>query len=278
MSLPHLEEFLSHLRAMGRSENTLKAYATDLLQFAQFCEALGLDPLNLSRSDLRRFPLYLKDSDLSPSTISRKITAVRAYYRFLLRRGYVKADPSVVLSVPKLPKRLPRPLNVGTLAKMITEWEPEDDEESLAKDMILVLYGTGLRISELLSLEDGNVDLSSGLLRVKGKGGKHRAVPIHPKLYPVLKRRMGRGRLFPINRFKAYRLIRRAFEKVAGVYGVHPHILRHTFATHLLEGGADLKSVQELLGHASLGTTQTYTKVSLRRMRETYDRIWGEED
>ncbi len=275
MSLPHLEEFLNHLRARGRSRNTVEAYRRDLLQFAEFCDTVGTSPLSVSRDEMRRFPLYLNDSGLSPSSIGRKITAVRTFYRFLLSRGYISRDPSVVLSTPKRPKRLPRPINLTVLKKMITEWEPEKEEERLAKDMIMVLYGTGLRISELLSLTAKDVDLNTGLMRVKGKGGKYRTVPIHPTLYPVLERRMAGGdRLFPVDRYRAYRLIKRAFEKVAGLYGVHPHVLRHTFATHLLEGGADLKTVQELLGHASIGTTEIYTKVSLQRMREVYSRVW----
>ncbi len=278
MSLPYLEEFLTHLRVRGRSENTINSYRRDLAQFADFCETLKVDPLTVSRDVMRRFPLYLKDSGLAPSSIARKITAVRAFYRFLLQRGYIKKDPSVILTSPKLPKRLPRPVNLSAIMKMVREWEPENEQEQLAKDMVLILYGTGLRISELLSLTPADIDLNSGILRVKGKGGKYRAVPVHPKLYPVFERRMGGERLFPIDRFKAYRLIRRAFEKVAGVYGVHPHVLRHTFATHLLEGGADLKTVQEILGHASIGTTQIYTKVSLRRMREMYNRVWGDEE
>jgi len=278
MSLPYLEEFLTHLRVRGRAENTINSYRRDLNQFADFCETLNVDPLTVSRDVMRRFPLYLKDSGLSPSSIARKITAVRAFYRFLLQRGYIKRDPSVILTSPKLPKRLPRPVNLTAIMKMLREWEPENDEDQLAKDMVIVLYGTGLRISELLSLTPADIDLNSGILRVRGKGGKYRAVPIHPRLYPVFERRMEGERLFPIDRFKAYRLIRRAFEKVAGVYGVHPHVLRHTFATHLLEGGADLKTVQELLGHASIGTTQIYTKVSLKRMREMYNRVWEDEE
>ncbi len=275
MNLPYLEEFLSHLRARGRSPNTVEAYRRDLVQFAEFCDVIGASPLSMSRDEMRRFPLYLNDLGLSPSSIGRKITAVRSFYRFLLSRGYISKDPSVVLSAPKRPKRLPRPINLNVLRKMVLEWEPEKEEEVLAKDMILILYGTGLRISELLSLTPEDVDLNAGLIRVKGKGGKYRAVPIHPTLYSVFERRMAEGgRLFPIDRYRAYRLIKKAFERVAGLYGVHPHALRHTFATHLLEGGADLKSVQELLGHASIGTTEIYTKVSLQRMREMYEKVW----
>lgn len=278
MNLPYLEEFLTHLRARGRSPNTIEAYRKDLLQFAEFCDTLNVAPPEISREDMRKFPLYLKDMGLSPSSIGRKITAVRSFYRFLLSRGYISKDPSVILSTPKRPKRLPRPLNFSVLGKIAKDWQPESEEEQTAKDMIMLLYGTGMRISELLSLTPDSVDLNSGLIRVKGKGGKYRTIPVHPLLYPILERRiMEGGRLFPLDRYRAYRLIKRTFEKVVGLLGVHPHVLRHTFATHLLEGGADLKTVQELLGHASIGTTEIYTRVSLRRVREAYNRVWEDQ-
>ncbi|NPB03482.1 MAG: tyrosine-type recombinase/integrase [Thermotogae bacterium] len=275
MNLPYLKEFLEHLKAMGRSPNTVESYKVDLKQFAAFCKDVAKDPLSMDKNTLRRFPLYLKDAGLSPTSIARKLTSVRSYYRFLRKRRYIDHNPSSVLVTPKLPKKLPRPVDRENMLHMILAWKPEDEEEMLAKDLILLLYATGMRISELLNLRSEDVDLANGVLRVKGKGGKHRNLPILPYVEKVLRRRTRDGdRLFSISRFKAYRLVKKSFEKVAGVFGVHPHTLRHTFATHLLEGGADLRSVQELLGHVSIGTTQRYTKVSLRRMKEIYDEVW----
>lgn len=278
MNLPYLEEFSLHLRAKGRSRNTVEAYIRDLNQFGEFCEnVLKRSPLELERGDMRRFPLYLREMGLSPSSIARKVSAVKNYYRFLLLRGYVKKDPSLALVPPKLPKRLPRPVGEDIMRRVLEEWKPQGEEDRLAQDLVLLLYGTGLRISELLSLGEEDVDFNEGVLRVRGKGGKVRVVPLHPKLYPVLERRMGGGgKLFDINRYKAYRLIKGFFEKAAGLLGVHPHVLRHTFATHMLNSGADLKTVQEILGHASLGTTQIYTRVSLKKMKEAYEKVWEE--
>ncbi|NPA79931.1 MAG: tyrosine-type recombinase/integrase [Thermotogae bacterium] len=274
MNLPYLEEFMEHLRARGRSENTLRSYERDLKGFLEFCEIRGVEPLEMDRRTMRSYPLYLKDLGLAPTSIARKISSVKSYYRFLTSRGYIHHNPTVVLIPPKIPRRLPRPLNLSSIVDGILKWEPESEEEALAKDMIILLYATGLRISELLSLREEDVDFGNGLIRVKGKGGKYRNVPILPAVRDILSRRAEAGRLFPIDRYKAYRLIRRAFERVAGTYGVHPHVLRHTFATHLLDGGADIKSVQELLGHSSIGTTQIYTKVSLRRLMEEYRKVW----
>jgi Site-specific recombinase XerD len=277
--IPYEEEFVKHLISLGKSENTISAYLRDLKDLIEFSRVLNKNVLELDKGDFRFFVPFLQKRDLSPSTINRKISSLKTYYRFLMKRGYIKEDPLKVIQKPKIPNRIPRPVDTDKILQVLKSWEAKNDDEILARDIITVLYSTGLRISELLSLKGKDVDLSNMVVRVRGKGGKYRNVPIVRICAEVLERYIKgpEDRLFNINRFKAYRMIRKIFEKIAKVNGVHPHTLRHSFATHLVERGADLKTVQEILGHSKLSTTQIYTKVSPQHLFEVYRRVWGEE-
>ncbi len=274
--IPYEEEFVRYLISLGKSENTISAYLSDLEDLVEFSRVLNKSVTELEKGDLRFLVPFLQNRDLSPSTINRKISAFRTYFKFLIRRKYLEEDPTKVIQKPKIPKRIPRPLDSDKILHILTSWNPEDDEGILAKDIITILYSTGLRISELLSLKGKDVDISNMIIMVRGKGGKYRNVPMVKLCLEVIRKYIKdpEERLFKINRFKAYRLIRGTFERIAKVNGVHPHTLRHSFATHLLERGADLKTVQEILGHSKLSTTQIYTKVSPQQLFEAYRRVW----
>ncbi len=274
--IPYEEEFVKYLISLGKSENTISSYLSDLEDLVEFSRVLNKSVTELEKGDLRLLVPFLQNRDLAPSTINRKISAFRTYFKFLIRRGYLKEDPTKVFQKPKIPKRIPRPLDSDRILHVLTSWNPEDDEGILAKDIITILYSTGLRISELLSLKGKDVDISNMIIRVRGKGGKYRNVPMVKLCVDVIRKYIKdpEEKLFKINRFKAYRLIRGTFERIAKVNGVHPHTLRHSFATHLLERGADLKTVQEILGHSKLSTTQIYTRVSPQHLFEVYRKVW----
>jgi integrase/recombinase XerC len=284
-----IEAFDAHLAAERNfSLHTRRAYASDLRQLARF---LGphADPARVEPADVRAF---LADSHrrLSAATVGRKLAALRSFFGHLVRSGACAADPSLGLPAPRAPRRLPRPLPVDDCQQLA---EAGSDEAS-ARDLALVevLYGAGLRVAELCALDLGDVDLARGELHVLGKGRRERVVPLpgaarealrryldedrsraarRDPLFVAVRRRAGAAprRLDPRD---ARRIVRRR-ARAAGLAGrVHPHRLRHSYATHLLDMGADLREIQELLGHRSLSTTQRYTAVSAERLLETYDR------
>lgn len=270
------QEFINHLVSSGKSENTVKSYMYDLDYLKKFAEYMGKSPLSLTKEDMRYFIPFLQNNSLSPKSVERIIAAIRKFYGFLVKRGYIHSDPTKGIQKIKKPKRFPRVVEKEKIFKILKEWEPKDDEEILAKDLILLIYSTGMRISEVLNLKGEDINFEERSIYVKGKGGKYRKIPFNDIAYSILKRRFKdeKSKILNINRFKAYRLIRDAFEKYAGLSGVHPHILRHSFATHLLENGADIKTVQQLLGHSSLASTEIYTRVSLKHIRKIYDKVW----
>jgi len=269
------------------SLHTRRAYASDLRQLARFLGPQA-DPARVEPADVRAF---LADSHrrLSAATVGRKLAALRSFFGHLVRSGARAADPSLGLPAPRAPRRLPRPLPVDDCQQLA---ESRRDEAS-ARDLALVevLYGAGLRVAELCGLDLADVDLARGEVRVLGKGRRERVVPLpgaaREALQSYLEERPRAGRREPL--FVAQRsrrgasprrldprdarriLLRRA--RAVGLPGrVHPHRLRHSYATHLLDMGADLREIQELLGHRSLSTTQRYTAVSAERLLETYDR------
>jgi len=298
-----LRGFDRHLRAeRGCSAHTRRAYGTDLAQLAAHLGA-GARPEAVSADDLRAF-LAERHRRLHPASVGRKLAAVRVFYRWLVREGHVTLDPSATLSAPKRPQRLPRPLAVDD-CQALMEREPRPAAgaargpaaEARARlralrDRALVelLYGAGLRVGEAVALDVRDVDLLGREVRVLGKGRKERSVPLPRAAREALaswleaRRRPGYQAepLFPslVPRAPERRLdgrsVRRLLARRAAAAGiadpVHPHRLRHSYATHLLDMGADLREIQELLGHASLSTTQRYLAVSAERLFEVYDR------
>jgi integrase/recombinase XerC len=289
-----LARFDRHLAAeRGASVHTRRGYATDLAHFATF--AAGKRPAAVSADDVRDFLASLHRTR-SAASVARKLAALRSFFRWLLREEAIERDPTIGISPPKLRPRLPRPLSVDE-CQAVVEAEPVaaaasgDDHVRRLRDRALLelLYGAGLRIGEALALDVRDVDLLGREVRVLGKGRKERVVPL-PRaarqalgswlearrrpgyqaepLFPTLSGRTPTRRLDP----RAARRILGTRARAAGVADrVHPHRLRHSYATHLLDMGADLRSIQELLGHASLSTTQRYTAVSAARLVEVYD-------
>ncbi|MCP3985801.1 MAG: tyrosine recombinase XerC [bacterium] len=286
-----IDAFGRHLRGeRGLSDHTVRAYLSDVHQLA---EALGprSRPDRTRPDDVRAF-LAERYATLAPSTLGRKLASLRCFFRFLVREGERAADPSLGIPAPRAPKRLPSPIPVDDCQHLMDS-VPEEEGPAGLRDraMAELLYGAGLRVGELVALDVRDVDLHRGDVRVWGKGGKERVVPLpavaREALRAWLDPRRGRGVLSeplftslrarkgePPRRLGARdvrrRLARRA--RVASLGGrVHPHRLRHSYATHLLDMGTDLRAIQELLGHASLSTTQKYTAVSAEHLMRVYD-------
>lgn len=288
-----LEAFLAALERERRaSSHTVLAYRRDLLQMRTFVESArpGIEgPADIDVTLLRRWLGALGKTHATTS-IARKIAAVRAFYRFLAKRGIVKDSPAAALVLPRIRRKLPTVLNADAAAAVVEARAGDGVLERRDHAMLELLYSSGLRVSELASLDLGSVDLELSEARVIGKGNKERRVPIGTRAADALRLYLtqrseldvsvdqGSSRAFFLGT-KGRRVTVRAVQRVvraAGMLGaarsdVHPHALRHTCATHMLEGGADLRSIQELLGHASLATTQRYTHVSMDRILSVYD-------
>jgi len=264
----------------GRSAATRKAYLSDLGAFAEWMSRSGVGgPAGVDRMHLRRYLASLGTRKLARATIARKAAALRCYFAWQVRQGRLGSDPARSLRAPSGGGRLPRVLSAGEVTSLLDAGaETPVDRRDLA--VLELLYAAGLRVSELCGLDRGDVDLRGRTVTVLGKGGKQRRVPVHDAAVAALRawyedgredmegppeaafvNRRG-GRLGP-------RDVRRILDRRA-VSPTHPHALRHTYATHLLDGGADLRVVQELLGHSSLATTQVYTHVSKERLRSVY--------
>jgi integrase/recombinase XerD len=285
MADPDVEGFLA-LAAARLAPRTVDAYRRDLAALSTF---LGHGPSAATTADLERYIAELRARGLSPATIARRTAALRSFYRHQTLLGARRDNPAAELELPRRRRTLPRTLSPGEAMRLI-EAAPGTTPRSLRdRALVELLYGAGLRISEALGLEKGAVDLDNRLVLVLGKGSKERIVPLARETAEALRRYLARGRPFldarhrpdlflnakggALTRAGAFLILRGLAEK-AGLEPerIHPHLLRHSFATHLLEGGADLRSVQEMLGHADLATTELYTHVTDRRRRELYFR------
>jgi integrase/recombinase XerD len=272
----------------GDSPHTVTNYVRDLRRLAGYAAARGArGPEDVTSAQLREFVYALKDLGLAPTTIRRQISALRTYYRFLVGEGHAARDPSERLESPRQWRRLPTVLSVAEIERLLAA--PNTDEPLAIRDQALLefAYATGARVSELVGLSLQDLLYEDGLARIYGKGSKERIVPVGRRalgavaLYvreirPRFDRGNGRGRVFlnargtPLSRVSAWTIIRRAARLAGIAKRVTPHTLRHTFATHLLEGGADLRAVQEMLGHADLATTQLYTHVDREYLRTVH--------
>ena len=280
---PELESFLAVL-ATRRSPSTVEAYRRDLVHLTG---RLGRPVSTATTDDLRTYLAELRAAGLAPSTISRRITAARGFFAHEALIGRRTDNPATELEPPRRRRKLPRTLSPREAERLIDAAAGTTPRALRDAALVELLYGAGLRVSEAVGLERGGVDLDERLVRCIGKGNKERIVPIGRSAAEALRRYLSRGRPYldrryrpelflnakggPLTRAGAFLILRKVAEKAGLEPGrVHPHLLRHSFATHLLEGGADLRSVQEMLGHADLSTTERYTHVSDRRRRETY--------
>jgi integrase/recombinase XerD len=280
---PAVRGFLA-LLAARRAPRTVDAYRRDLADLAAY---LGGSPAHAGADDLQGWIADLRARGQAPSSITRRAAAARSFYNHLVLVGVRTDNPAAELDLPKRRSRLPRTLSPGEVERLIQAANGTAPRALRDRALVELLYGAGLRVSEAVGLERGRIDLENRLVRCLGKGDKERVVPLGREGVEAVRRYLSRGRPYldkrhraelflnaqggALTRAGAFLILRRlAAEAGLDPARVHPHLLRHSFATHLLEGGADLRSVQEMLGHADLGTTEIYTHVSGKRRRDTY--------
>ncbi|MDX1682100.1 MAG: tyrosine recombinase XerC [Phycisphaeraceae bacterium] len=298
ISVDLVDQFVGYLQYERHfSPYTIKCYGQDLGQYVEFLdeqcdhEISDRDLIVAEPADVRLFLVWLNDQDYSRATVARKIATLRSFYKWLMREGMIERNPMTLIRSPKPDQRLPKSISVEKVEKLIAAPNPEKTLGARDRAILETLYSSGVRVSELVQLNRGDLDLGERCMQVKGKGKKQRVVPLGSHAADALRhylgkldgdRRLGRSHegsdqpLF-INKNGgrlSSRSVRRKLDKYLKVAGldesISPHTLRHSFATHLLDNGADLRSVQELLGHQSLSTTQVYTHVSRRRVQESY--------
>ncbi len=286
---PYIEEFLTHLRVeKGLSPNTLLAYGSDLKAYLSFLSGRGIPLARVEHKDVSEFLWRRRSEELKPSSLYRFGESLKQFHRFLLREGRLPTDPTGNMTAPKMGERLPKVLTAAEMTRLLSH--PGDGTESSVrfKAMLELLYASGLRVSELVGVEESQADLEVGFVRVFGKGGKERMVPLNGRAASAIREylKVKRGK-FPLGTRVLFagprgkRLTRVAFwyqlkkwARAAGVFRpLSPHVVRHSFATHLLAGGADLRLVQEMLGHADISTTQIYTHVDRGQIKRAHKKF-----
>jgi integrase/recombinase XerD len=279
------DRFLTYLSVeKGLSKNTLEAYAADLRKFIALVAEKGVTCESASAADIVDFIEYLRNGGYSSSSVSRHVSSLRAFYRYLLIENIIHEDPSENIEAPRKWERLPKALSVSEVRELLDAGHPG---RTAMRDagMLELLYSSGLRVSELISVKLGDINLDAGFIRIIGKGSKERIVPVNGRAIEkirdymsgerpaLLKKRQspylfitGRGR--PMTRQRFWQTMRSLGRRMG--LDLSPHTIRHSFATHLLDGGADLRSVQKMLGHADISTTQIYTKVTTDRIKKVF--------
>lgn len=281
----YIQRFLKYLEVeKNASPHTIKNYRTDLIEFFRFLEQPSLGGINYL--SIRKFLAHLKEKECLKTTISRKLACLKSFFKYLTREHLLKTNPASGIATPKRERRLPSFLDPEEVEHLLEATRGDTWERKRDLAILETLYSSGIRVSELVGLNSEHVDLLSGLLKVRGKGKKERIVPIGSCAVNAIKSYLDASPFDPgngseplfLNRRRTRltdrsvrRIILKCAKRAALKKVISPHTLRHTFATHLLDRGADLRSVQELLGHAHLSTTQIYTHVSAKRLREAYD-------
>jgi site-specific recombinase XerD len=282
-----IADFDRDLSARGIAERTRRAYAVDLAQFAGWVDEQGLAPDDVRHRDVRRFAAGLSSEGAAPATVARKLAAIRSLFDFLVRMERLSQNPADLVSSPKKAEKLPRVLSQEQMRALLERIPARTPLELRDRAMLELAYSCGLRCEEIVNLDDGALDHETEQLRVLGKGSKERLLPVGEPAQRALRRYMERGRRALVTdpgeralflskngrRLSNSDVTRRLglwTREAALAGGISPHALRHSFATHLLEGGADLRTIQELLGHSSISTTQVYTRVDAARLRDTY--------
>lgn len=289
MLIQSISEYLTYLEVeRGLSQNTVLAYENDILGFFDYFKNIE-DPNEIKRIHFSEYTVHLAQNGLLSSSVTRKIASIKGFFRFLSANKEIKSNPSLSVTSPKIPKKLPKVISYEEIEKLL-----KNRLTTKEKAVFELLYATGLRVSELVNLTVKNVDFKSNLIKTTGKGSKDRIVPMGKKAKEalnnymkerelILKAKMGSGaesdyiflndKSEQISRQWVYNFIKKQGETINKT--ISPHTIRHSFATHLLENGADLRAVQELLGHRSVVTTQLYTHISKKRLREVYFNING---
>lgn len=285
-----LDAFLTHLSAVRNlSPATIRAYATDLAQFLDWCERKGNAVGQVTRRDLRAYLAELAAARYSKTTIARKQSALRSFFAFLVENGLVSRDPAAAMISVHLPERLPPSVPADLIARLLELPDVSTPLGLRDRAVLELAYATGARVAEISALDVADVDLPTGQARLFGKGSKERIVPLHRLAVTILRAYLrdarprllsgkdedalfvgSRGHRYSTNSIR--RMLSGYLSRLSADTGLTPHTIRHAFATHLLESGADLRTVQELLGHVALSTTQIYTHVSIRRLQEVHGR------
>ena len=289
---PLVEDFKNHLAFERQlSPNTLAAYVADVSHYVEYCTATEQDPLSVPPQFMDSFVYQLRQNEnLSPSSIARKLQAVRAFYKFLLIENRTQQDPTRLMKTAKLPQRMPEQLSRQEMDRLLS-YPAEKFDEIRTLTIVELLYATGLRVSELINLQLENVDIKEGWVLAFGKGGKQRFVPLHPACCTRLKHYLSvreahfaskstvgselflNNRGTKLSRVSVWKDLAALGRKAGIRQPLHPHLFRHTFASHLLQGGADLRSLQEMLGHANLTTTQIYTHLDVSDLKAKHKKF-----
>lgn len=284
-----VDQFINYLRVeRGLAENTIWSYSHDLTRFVQFLEQRKLSPLDVTMDHIVDYMSTLKGV-LSARSVARNLSAVKMFFRFMVSDGKLEKSPARLLSTPKLPKKLPNILTSQEVERLLSQPDTRNHLGQRDKAMLELLYATGLRVSELVGLKISNIHLEAGYVRIVGKGSKERMIPMGGKALEALKDYLSNGRFILMRNKSSSSLFlnlrgkpmtRQGFWKIIKGYGIKagiktkitPHKLRHSFASHLLEGGADLRSVQVMLGHEDISTTQIYTHITRERLKKIHEK------
>ena len=282
-----VHKFINYLQIeKNYSDHTVTNYKIDLKEFSGSIKDKPIE--QVTHVDVRLFLARLKEKNFSKRSVARKMACLRSFFKFLHREGYIKTNPAASLSTPKIDKKLPLFMNASDVVKLLESPDASDDMGLRDRAILETLYSTGIRVSELVGLNKEDVDFISGVLKVYGKGKKERLVPVGDKALRAIRAYFEKIKVTEINERKPVflnksqrRVSDRAVRRIVHKYihktslneSISPHTLRHSFATHMLDRGADLRSVQELLGHANLSTTQIYTHVTTERLKSIYDKV-----
>lgn len=284
MEIEYLSEYLEYIEIeKGLSKNSVDAYRRDLMAFCEFCSAYNIDTfVEVKRTHISSYVLSLREKNYTARSVVRKIASLRGFFKWLCANEYTTSNPALTLEQPKLPQRLPKVMSIDEITQILSS-----DLKPIEALELELLYGCGLRVSELVNLQLNNIDLKSKYIQCVGKGSKERIVPFGKKAQNaltkylkcrdliVLENKLSNTKILflksdgkQLTRQDVYNFIRAQGEKIHK--HISPHTLRHSFATHLLENGADLRVVQELLGHSDVSTTQLYTHITKKRLKEVY--------
>jgi len=284
-----LDQFINHLTVeRGLADNTIESYSRDLIRFLQFLKSKKISPLRVTQDHIMDYMGSL-EGVLSVRSAARNLSAVKIFFRFLVSDGKIKSSPARLLESPKLPQRLPVVLTHHEVERLLSQPDVSNPRGHRDKAMLELLYATGLRVSELVGLKVSDINLEAGYVRTIGKGSKERMVPMGEKAMKALKDYLSDGRTGLLKKRRCPNLFlnprgqsitRQGFWKIIKKYGmlagiskeITPHSLRHSFASHLLEGGADLRAVQVMLGHADISSTQIYTHVTRERLKQIHEK------
>ncbi|HOC52375.1 MAG TPA: site-specific tyrosine recombinase XerD [Caldisericia bacterium] len=284
-NLNFFDNFLSYIELEKEySKNTISSYKNDLDDFKEFLTKIDKDPIEIDKKDIFNYLVFLSKKKLKPASLRRKISALRSFYKFLIREELIENDPTIDLTLPKKDKVLPDVISVEEIEKLVNIIPEKGFKGKRDRALIELLYSSGLRVSEIINLKINEIDLKNGYLKCFGKGSKERIVPFGSFAKDLLieyieerdKNNINSDLLFVTKKGK--KIVRQEINNILNRYAkksklkkkIHPHMLRHSFATHLLERGADLRSVQELLGHVDISTTQIYTHLTKEHLREVY--------